>query len=269
MSFPYLLIGAILLYILAGGLVWNSLSSSRGSAKTALITAACALILQIAYLASIRFSGAPIDFSASSMALVICTVVVSIYLLGCLGMEIQKLGVLVFPLAALSVVFSLLWGGSSAASSYHLLPISAFSAHVLISVLAYSLLSIAVVQSVLYLYQEKQFQKRTTPGMLSSLPPLQTMETLLFRLVWMGFILLSATLLSGAIFSKAIFDQAFEFNHHTVLATLGWLAFGNLLFQRWRNGIRGLPATIWTLLGFALIQLGYFGTKIISEALSL
>jgi ABC-type uncharacterized transport system permease subunit len=105
--------------------------------------------------------------------------------------------------------------------------------------------------------------------MLAGLPPLQTMESLLFRLVWMGFILLTAALLSGSVFSHEIFGKAFEFNHHTVLAFIGWCVFATLLYQRINNGIRGLPATTLTLAGFFLIQLGYFGTKIVNESLNL
>jgi len=272
MTFSFLLIGAIVAYGIAAGLVLRSVysqSNHPSHMKVAVGMAIVAVALQITHILLMRLNGAPIDFSASTMALIICAVVVVIYLLGCLSLEIQKLGILVFPLAALSVLFSLFWRGNSGVSASPLWPLSAFSAHVLVSILAYSLLTIAAVQSVLYLYQEKQLQKRATPAALASLPPLQTMETLLFRLVGMGFVLLSATLFSGALFSNQLFGQAFEFNHHTVLASLGWLVFGALLIRRWRSGIRGLPATILTLCGFALIQLGYFGTKIVTEALTL
>ena len=184
--------------------------------------------------------------------------------------EIQKLGIMVYPLAATSLLFGLYWnGGSGLEPARQLLPLSAFSTHVLVSILAYSLITIAAIQSILYLYQEIQFKQRATPTMLASLPPLQTMEVLLFRLVGIGFLLLSLTLLSGALFSKEIFGRAFEFNHHTVLALLGWLVFAVLLYRRRSSGLRGLPATAWTLLGFALIQLGYFGTKIVNESLNL
>ena len=137
------------------------------------------------------------------------------------------------------------------------------------SVLAYSLLTIATVQGLLYIYQEKQIKNRTSPAMLMALPPLQTMEQLLFRLITTGFILLTLTLFSGAIFSHEIFDKPFVFTHHTILAFLGWLAFAAVLFKRHKDGIRGTQAVSLTVIGFLLIQLGYFGTKLVSESIAL
>jgi len=102
-----------------------------------------------------------------------------------------------------------------------------------------------------------------------ALPPLQTMEQLLFRLVGVGFVLLSLTLISGALFSQEIFGQAFTFKHHTILALMGWVVFAILLFKRMTTGIRGSQAVIWTISGFLLIKLGYFGTKIISQSLAM
>lgn len=104
--------------------------------------------------------------------------------------------------------------------------------------------------------------------MLMALPPLQTMEQLLFRLIWTGFILLTLTLLSGAVFSNEIFGKPFEFKHHTILASLGWLVFAILLIKRMSQGLRGSQAVYWTVGGFVLIQLGYFGTKFVSESLA-
>jgi len=100
------------------------------------------------------------------------------------------------------------------------------------------------------------------------LPPLQTMETLLFKMLGVGFVLLTLTLLSGAIFSQLLFGHAFEFKHHTILAILGWMVFGTLLFKRVKHGLRGSQAVAWTIAGFVLIQLGYFGTKFVAESLS-
>jgi len=199
------------------------------------------------------------------MVVLVSGIIVLLYMLGSLAMPIRRLGILVFPLTIASLLFSQAWQS-------HTLTLSdrstAFSAHILISILAYSLISIAAIQALLYAYQDKQIKNRTNPAMLMALPPLQTMEQLLFRLVGMGFVLLTLTLLSGALFSQQLFGQAFEFKHHTILASLGWLVFAVLLFLRLKNGLRGSQAVTWTVAGFLLIQLGYFGTKMVSESLS-
>ena len=65
--------------------------------------------------------------------------------------------------------------------------------------------------------------------MIRSLPPVETMETLLFQLITVGFVLLSITLLSGIGFSNQLFGKAFVFNHHSVLSLLAWCSFATLL----------------------------------------
>jgi len=181
-------------------------------------------------------------------------------------MPIRRLGVLVFPLTMLSLLFACIWQSEAV---FHTNQGIAFSGHILISIIAYCLLAIASIQALLYVYQEHQIKNRKSPAMLMTLPPLQTMEQLLFRLVSVGFILLTLTLVSGAFFSQQIFGHAFVFKHHTILAVLGWLVFAILLYKRVKNGLRGSQAVIWTIGGFMLIQLGYFGTKIVSESLAL
>lgn len=200
-----------------------------------------------------------------SMAVLISAILVLTFLLGSLALPIRRLGVLVFPLTIVSLIFSILWP-SEADSTRRLTGL--LGAHVFISIVAYCMLAIATIQGLLYVYQERQLKRRVSPAMLMALPPIQTMETLLFRLLWAGFALLTLTVVTGALFSKEIFGHAFEFKHHIILATLGWLVFAILLYKRVSHGLRGTRAVTWTIAGFLLIQLGYFGTKIVSETLS-
>lgn len=239
-------------------------AENDGFFNIAFIVAICSVAVHIIYALEIGLADGSINFSLSSMAVIDSAILVSIYLLGCLTMPIRRLGILVFPLSAISLMFSYVWHSDA----NYLNASGAFAAHVLVSILAYSLLTIAAIQALLYVYQERQLKKRMAPTMLAALPPLQTMEMLLFRLVGVGFVLLSLSLVSGAFFSQHIFGQPFEFKHHTILALLGWFVFATLLYKRYRHGLRGSQAVSWTLGGFLLIQLGYFGTKVISESLS-
>ncbi|NND82627.1 MAG: cytochrome c biogenesis protein CcsA [Gammaproteobacteria bacterium] len=207
-----------------------------------------------------------IDFSLSGMMVLVSAILSALFLLGCAFMPIRRLGLLVFPLAAFSLVFAYLWN-----SEVIVLEVAgkSMTVHILLSIAAFALLTIAAVQALLYLYQDRQFKRRTNPAMLMALPPLQTMESLLVKLVTSGFVLLTIALISGAAFSREIFGQAFEFKHHTVLALAGWVVFGVLLWQRFKGGLSGHSAAIWVVAGAILLQLGYFGTKFISESLNI
>lgn len=272
-----LLIGSLILYVLATVFIAkcilathsepSSAGKSTDSNSSLAFTLACfATLLHLSFASSYSFVGSSINFSLSSMTVIVSGLVCLVYILGGLAMPIRRLGVIVFPLTIISLVFSQLWQQEVLTLNRN--NGSAASIHILVSILAYCLLAIAAIQALLYVYQERQIKNRTTPTMLMALPPIQTMEQLLFRLVWMGFILLSVTLLSGAIFSHQIFGQPFEFNHHTILASLGWVVFAIMLAKRITQGLRGSQAAYWAVGGFLLIQLGYFGTKVVSESLA-
>ena len=52
-----------------------------------------------------------------------------------------------------------------------------------------------------------------------------------------------------------------------VLAVVAWIVYAILLIGRWRLGWRGRPAIHWTLGGFTLLLLAYFGSKFVLEIL--
>ncbi len=266
-----LLLAAIGLYIAATVLIAQFIRSpdttatSSETVKLAYALGWLAVLVHIYYAYYFSVDAGQINFSASSMVVLTSGLVTLIYLLGGITLPIRRLGVIVFPLTVVCLGFAQAWSNDPIVLSN---PSIAASVHIVVSILAYCLLAIASIQALLYVYQEKQIKSHATPAMLMALPPLQTMEQLLFRLIWTGFLLLSATLVSGVLFTQQIFNQPFEFNHHTILASIGWLVFAILLAKRVLQGLRGSQAVVWTIGGFALIQLGYFGTKIVSEMLN-
>ena len=111
--------------------------------------------------------------------------------------------------------------------------------------------------------QERALRRREFHGWLRALPPLTELETLLFRTIAVGFVLLTATLLTGILFVENLFEQ--HLVQKTVLSVLSWLLFGGLLLGRWRYGWRGTTAVRWTLAAMILLVLGFFGTKFLLE----
>jgi ABC-type uncharacterized transport system permease subunit len=102
-------------------------------------------------------------------------------------------------------------------------------------------------------------------GPWASLPPLMTLEALLFRIITLGFVLLSLTLGSGFVFSEELFGQAARFNHKTVFGVISWIIFAALLVGRHGWGWRGRTALRWTLAGFAALLLAYVGSMFVLE----
>ena len=97
----------------------------------------------------------------------------------------------------------------------------------------------------------------------SVLPPLDALEKLMFRLIGAGFVMLTLSLFTGFVFVTNLFTQ--HLIHKTVLSLIAWTIFGVLLIGRIRIGWRGRSALGWTLSGFGVLALAYFGAKFVLE----
>lgn len=135
--------------------------------------------------------------------------------------------------------------------------------HIFISLLAYSLLSLATLQALVLAMQNRHLHNHHPGGILRALPPLQHMESLLFQMITVGFVLLGVALVTGFIYLDDIFAQ--HQVHKTVLSITAWVIFAILLWGRVRFGWRGRTAIRWTLGGFVFLMLAYFGSKLVLE----
>ena len=173
---------------------------------------------------------------------------------------IQNLFVVLFPLSALSVLVSIFSPDTVGADGQ--IP-KGMLIHIISSLFAYSVLTLAAFQAALVAVQDHQLKHRHTRGIIQVLPPLQTMETMLFELLWVGVVLLTFSIASGMIFLDDIFAQYLV--HKTVLTIIAWCLFSALLWGHARRGWRSQTAVRLTLAGFTLLMLAYFGSKLVLE----
>ncbi|PJK03491.1 hypothetical protein CO612_09015 [Lysobacteraceae bacterium NML71-0210] len=172
--------------------------------------------------------------------------------------RMSSLGLIVFPLAAMSNLLYRLGG--------HAPPVALgwqLQLHAWIALSAYAVLAVAALLAILLWMQERTLRKRGTHRWPRILPPLTELERLMFHGIWLGFFLLSATLLTGALFVHDLLSQ--QLAHKTVLSLLSWVIFGILLFGRWRYGWRGIKAARLTLIAMLLLALSFFGSQFVYE----
>jgi len=187
---------------------------------------------------------------------------VAIYWVESLFYSLEGMEPLVLPLAALAAPLPAMFPGL-ASSGAHAQAIE-FRLHLALAMIAYSLFVIALLHATLMAVAERQLHRKSTPA-LGNLPPLLTLEKLLFRVIAAAFAFLTLTLLTGIAFSESLFGRALRFDHKTVFAILSWATFGWLLLGRWQYGWRGRTALRWTLTGFVLLLLAYVGSRFVLE----
>jgi ABC-type uncharacterized transport system permease subunit len=135
--------------------------------------------------------------------------------------------------------------------------------HVAMATTAFAFLTIGAVLAVAQVVVDRRLRSRQPLGWLKILTPVESVESGCFHSIQAGFMVLTLALVSGAFFIEDLFAQ--HLVHKVVLAIIAWVVFGILLLGRWRFGWRGRKALRWTLAGYLLLGLSYFGSKLILE----
>ena len=222
------------------------------------------LILHATLLYDSVFAGSGVHLGVGNAISTIVWLTVVIYWLGNIFYNVEGLQAMVMPVAAVCAFLPALFPPARALPNTEL---AAFKVHLLISMLAYSLFTIASLHVLLMALLERRLHGGELPVALQKLPPLLTMETLLFRIITAGFVLLTLTLATGIVFSEELFGKAMRFNHKTVFGVLSWIIFAALLGGRQLYGWRGRMAVRWTLTGFLMLVLAYVGSKFVLEVI--
>ncbi|WP_281776862.1 cytochrome c biogenesis protein CcsA [Polynucleobacter sp. KF022] len=149
-----------------------------------------------------------------------------------------------------------------------------FKGHFVVATVAVGLLSLAAMHAILMSVQDRALHRQLAivpnsrfAHWLEDLPPLMTMESLLFNLLYVGFALLSLTVFSGLLFSQTLFGKPLVFDHKTIFALISWFLFAGLLLARWRVGLRGRAAIRWVLSAYTALLLAYVGSRFVLEVI--
>ncbi|WP_344705126.1 cytochrome C assembly family protein [Halomonas cibimaris] len=225
------------------------------------LLATLALLLHIPVIVDLlgRTSGFFPGFT-TSVALFMA-VAANLVLVASLFKPVLNAGIALFPLAGVALMLAT--GLPSHGIQGGMTP--GILLHIVTSTLAFALLAIAAVQAVLVGLQNQALRHHHIRGIVQSLPPLTTMERVLFELIWAGMVLLSIAIVSGLIFIDNMFAQ--HLVHKTVLSFVAWGVLAVLLIGRYRFGWRGMRAVKWTLAGCGFLLLAYFGSKFVLEIL--
>lgn len=254
-------LAAAALYVLLGVHFWRALNSVRGGDGRAVERIACLvpLALHAVVLSQSLFREGGLHFGLGVALSLMCWLAVLVYWLESWWTRLPALQMAVMPLAALAVLSPLALPASHEVTAHSRL----FAAHFLVAMLAYALATLAALHAVLMAVVEKRLHEGRFTRLLEGVPPLLTMETLLFRLLGVAFALLTLTVGSGVLFSEELFGRALRFDHKTVFAIASWVIFGVLLAGRRLRGWRGRTALRWTLAGFVMLLLAYVGTQFV------
>ncbi|MCW8196297.1 phosphohydrolase [Proteobacteria bacterium 005FR1] len=249
---------AVFVYLL-GGLYLIAAYLRQSPPKLSLVTGIAAVGVILHGIGAYRsvFDATDFRFGVLILPTLFLWVINVIVLLSSLRKPLHNLFVFLFPLSVVAIL----------SSEFSESPVKgvdpALVAHIVLALLAYGLLTIATLQALLLYYQNHQLKHKKTTGAVQLLPPLQTMESLMFQLLWAGEALLTILIISGLIYTQDLVAQ--NQAHTMAFSVIAWVIYGVLLWGRHRLGWRGKVAVRWTLGGFAALMLAYFGTQLVYQ----
>lgn len=215
-----------------------------------------AVILHAVLTSQFVFTQMGVNFGVTASLVLFTWLITLIAMLTDMLVKLRFLGLAVFPISILSIVTALALPDNGGTGHHWNM---ALEIHILLSVFAYCILSLAAVLAVVLAVQDYQLHHHKQGPLLRNLPPLQKVEHVLFRLIEIGFVLLSLSLASGFIFTDDLFT------HKIVFSIIAWAVFLVLLLGRYFAGWRGQIAIRWTLGGVIALMLAFFGTKIVFQ----
>ncbi len=134
------------------------------------------------------------------------------------------------------------------------------TAHILLSLVTLAILAIALAQALLLYGQHVQLKHKNFSNLVRILPPLESMEAALFKLIFIGWLLLSITMLTGFWLYENLFAPPLL--EKTLLTLIAWLVFSSLLGGRRWLGWRGLTAVRFTLWGCGFLVAGLIASQL-------
>ena len=253
-----LAITLLLLYTASAWVMLRSASNARLSPIAWALALAAIFAHTDAIVRMMRIDG-PVSIGLlEALSLLAWTLAVLACLI-CIERQNRVLGAILLASAAVGAAAT----GSGRTYAEENVPGWELTAHILLSMGAAALLFAAAVTALLLVFLDRRLRTRRLADLPSVLPPLDALERVMFRLIGAGFVLLTLALLTGFVFVTNLFEQ--HLIHKTVLSLIAWVLFGILLIGRTRYGWRGRGAVRWTLSGFGVLTLAYFGSKFVLE----
>ncbi|MEM1244294.1 MAG: cytochrome c biogenesis protein CcsA [Pseudomonadota bacterium] len=196
-------------------------------------------------------------FTVYSQVTWIIAVIISIFFF---IKPVDLLAIISFPLAALSIILVWLFPVHQLIDTLAT-PKQLF--HILLAFLTISVLCLAACQAIFLALQERLLRKNYQSAAVQSLPPIEAMEKLLFRIIIIGFILLTLVLISSLLLFPDMFIGRLW--QHTFLGLFAWIVFAILIYGRYALGWRSRIAIRWTLTGVVILFISYFGVQLLLD----
>ncbi len=132
-----------------------------------------------------------------------------------------------------------------------------FTVHFSLMSLAFATFVVSFLMAVFFLLQESRIKNHRFTSFSQKLIPLETLDRLYFRVLSIGFLLLSSGMIVGAVLSRQNHGVFFRHDPRTLGAYATWALYAVILNIRFAAGLRGRKGIVLSLLGFLGVALTF------------
>lgn len=200
------------------------------------------------------FGGSQLSFLNQRESLVFFTwAVVLIYSLIGYRHRMSKVGAVVLPLVCIVLIYALVLPRAALRGSEGLTNLW-LSIHVIFSFLGNLAFAVVFAAGMLYLAQEHQLKLKKVRSVYYKLPSLETLDTIWYRALLLGFPFFTIGMVSGAIRARYVWGSFWNWGDPIeVWSLIAWLIYAVILQGRLMVGWRGRRAAILSIFGFAAV----------------
>lgn len=131
--------------------------------------------------------------------------------------------------------------------------------HIVVALGGLALFTLGFGVALMYLLLERELKRKKLGAMFARLPSLHTLDSLNYRLVVLGFVLLSVTVATGALFSGMEGGRWLVLGPKQGFALIAWGLVAAVVALRQTVGWRGRRVAVATMAGFFLMTCAYAG----------
>jgi cytochrome c-type biogenesis protein CcsB len=139
--------------------------------------------------------------------------------------------------------------------------------HTLLAFLGNAAFAMAFGIGAMYLVQERYVKSKHPHGLFERLPSLQSLDEINYRLITIGFPLLTLAIITGALWAETAWGSYWRWDPREVWSLITWLIYAIVLHARLMAGWRGKRAAILSIIGFLTILIAFFGIKLLRKGL--
>jgi len=135
--------------------------------------------------------------------------------------------------------------------------------HTVTAFLGNAAFALACGIGTMYLVQEHYVKSKNLGGLFERLPSLQTLDELNYRLITLGFPLLTLAIITGALWAESALGSYWRWDPREVWSMITWFIYAIVLHARLVAGWRGKKAALLSILGFMTIIVAFSGVKLL------